>query len=314
VAHVDLALVIQQAVRMTANELGHHAQLIYDLDPTPMKVADDGRLTQVFINLIMNAAHAIPVGRRDDNRVTLRTRSDERGGTTIEVQDTGAGIAPDVLQRVFDPFFTTKDVGVGTGLGLPICHGIVTGLGGQITIDSTVGVGTTVRVVLPRAATEVTPATTPSPPAAAALPAPPRYRVAIVDDEVGVGQSLRRALRRDYEPTVFTASQDLLARIADGEQFDAIVSDVMMPTMTGLELLEELLRVAPRQAARLMFITGGVFTENIKRRLDELETPRLDKPFVLDELRRMIVDLASREQAAPPRDAASPATGRKAAE
>jgi len=298
VASVNLTQVIEQAVKMTANELRHHAQLICDFDPAPMMVADDGRLTQVFINLIMNAAHAIPVGRRDDNRVTLRTRSDDRGNTAIEVHDTGAGIPPDVLQRVFDPFFTTKDVGVGTGLGLPICHGIVTGLGGQITIESTVGAGTTVRVVLPRAVAELSPAGSPPQPSPASAPARQRYRVAIVDDEVGVGQSLQRALGRDHEPTVFTAAQDLLTRIASGEQYDAIVSDVMMPTMTGLELLEELLRVAPRQAARLMFITGGVFTEHIRQRLDELGTPRLDKPFVLDDLRRMIIHCASSEQAA----------------
>ena len=298
VVPVDLTQVIEQAVKMTANELRHHAQLVRDLDPAPVMIADDGRLTQVFINLIMNAVHAIPAGRRDTNCITLRTRADDDGGATIEVQDTGGGIAPEVLQRVFDPFFTTKDVGVGSGLGLSICHGIVTGLGGQITIESTLGIGTTVRVVLPPGApATTTPAAAPH--HAVAAPAARRYCVAIVDDEARIGLALQRALNRDHEPTVFTSAEDLLTRIASGERFDAIVSDVMMPTMTGLDLLEELQRVEPRQAARLMFITGGVFTEHIRQRLNELGTPRLDKPFVLDDLRQMIARCATSDGVVP---------------
>jgi PAS domain S-box-containing protein len=295
---VDLTQVIEQAVKMTANELRHHAQLIRDLDPAPVMIADDGRLTQVFINLIMNAVHAIQPGRRDFNRITLRTRADGEGGAMIEVQDTGAGIAADVLQRVFDPFFTTKDVGVGSGLGLSICHGIVTGLGGQIAISSTVGIGTTVRVTLPPGAPVTPQLARPSHPAV--TPAVQRYRVAIVDDDARVGRALQRALGRDHEAVVFTSAQDLLARIAAGERFDAIVSDVMMPTMTGIDLLEELQRVDPRQAARLMFITGGVFTEDIRQRLDELGPPRLDKPFVLDDLRQMIIRCARTGLVDPP--------------
>jgi PAS domain S-box-containing protein len=309
VVAIDLTQVLDQAVKMTANELRHHAQLVLDLDPVPVMIADDGRFTQVFINLIMNAVHAIPPGRRDANRIMLRTRADDLGGAVIEVQDTGVGIPPDVIQRVFDPFFTTKDVGVGSGLGLSICHGIVAGLGGQISIESTVGVGTKVRVVLPpgAAATAVVLAPAPRGPAVAAVaastPAAQRYRVAIVDDEVRVGLALQRALGRDHEPTVFTGAQALLARISDGERYDVIVSDVMMPTMTGLDLLDELQRVEPRQAARLMFITGGVFTEQIKQRLEELGTPRLDKPFVLDELRQMIARCASRNDVVRPDEA-----------
>jgi signal transduction histidine kinase len=144
-----LADVLESAIRLTGNELRHRAQLVRELGPVPLVVADDGRLTQVFINLLVNAAHAIPEGHSDDNRITVRTRTDPRGRAVIEVEDTGKGMPPEVQARVFDPFFTTKDVGEGTGLGLSICHGIISGLGGQISIDSAPGHGTIVRVVLP---------------------------------------------------------------------------------------------------------------------------------------------------------------------
>src|SRR5262249_48166480 len=134
---VPIALpdVIAAAIRLTSNEVKHRAVLVLDLGATPLVLADDGRLTQVFINLLINAAHAIPEGNTDANRITVRTRTDPGGRAVAEIQDTGGGMAPEILARAFDPFFTTKEIGEGTGLGLSICHGIVSGLGGQIAID-----------------------------------------------------------------------------------------------------------------------------------------------------------------------------------
>jgi nitrogen fixation/metabolism regulation signal transduction histidine kinase len=100
-------------------------------------------------SLLVDKEGTIPEGHSDANRITVRTRTDDQGRAVVEIADTGQGMSSDVQARVFDPFFTTKDVGEGTGLGLAICHGIVTGLGGQIAIDSAVGQGTVVRVVLP---------------------------------------------------------------------------------------------------------------------------------------------------------------------
>ncbi|HEY0986208.1 MAG TPA: ATP-binding protein, partial [Kofleriaceae bacterium] len=147
-APLALADVLEAAIRLTGNELRHRAQLVRELGPVPRVVADDGRLTQVFINLLVNAAHAIPDGHSADHRITVRTRTDAHGRAVAEVQDTGKGMPPEVQARVFDPFFTTKDVGEGTGLGLSICHSIISGLGGQISIDSAPDHGTVVRVVL----------------------------------------------------------------------------------------------------------------------------------------------------------------------
>src|SRR6185436_12130625 len=117
-----IADVLEAALRMTSNEVRHRAQLVRELGPVPQVVADDGRLTQVFINLLINAAHAIPEGHSNDNRITVRTRTDEQGRAVLEIEDTGQGMPPEIQARVFDPFFTTKDVGEGTGLGLSICH------------------------------------------------------------------------------------------------------------------------------------------------------------------------------------------------
>ena len=301
-ARVALALpsVLEAAIRLTGNELRHRAQLVRELGPVPRVIADDGRLTQVFINLLVNAAHAIPEGHSDANRITVRTRTDDHGRAVVEVEDTGTGIPADLLSRVFDPFFTTKGVGEGTGLGLSICHGIVSGLGGQISIDSGPGRGTIARVVLPPApelpAAPSRPATVPEVDAAPRA----RQRVMLVDDEPLVAQTIERLLRRDYDVTIARCGRDAIEHIARGVRFDAIVSDVMMPNMTGIELIEELQRVAPDQAERMIFLSGGAFTAQTRERLDQLGAPQLEKPVTAKELRACLTQIV-RDHGPPPR-------------
>jgi two-component system cell cycle sensor histidine kinase/response regulator CckA len=291
---VSLALpdVLEAAVRMTANELRHRAQLVRELGPTPRVIADDSRLTQVFINLLVNAAHAIPEGHTDGNRITVRTRSDEQGRAVAEIEDTGHGMPAEVQARVFDPFFTTKEVGEGTGLGLSICHGIVTGLGGQISVESTVGKGTIMRVVLPGDGAMPVIAAVAAAPAGPVPSSAQRRRVLLVDDEPQVAQTIERLLRRDYDVTVALCGQDAMEHIRGGARFDAIVSDVMMPNMTGIELVEELQRVAPEQAERLIFLSGGVFTAQTRERLDQIGAPYLEKPITAAELRSCVTRVA----------------------
>ena len=284
--------VVEAAIRLTRNEVRHRAQLVRELGPVPLVVADDGQLTQVFINLLINAAHAIPEGRSDHNRITVRTRSDGAGRVVIEVEDTGKGIAPDLQSRVFDPFFTTKDIGEGTGLGLSICHGIISGLGGQISIESAPGAaGTVVRVVLPPSLAPAAPVPTPA--RAEVTPVGGRRpRVMLVDDEPVVIHTMERLLRRDYDITTASCAQEAIEHVARGVRFDAIVSDVMMPNMTGIELVEELQRLAPDQAQRIVLLSGGAFTAQTRERLDQLGAVQLEKPVTARELRACLVRLA----------------------
>ncbi|HEU4728306.1 MAG TPA: ATP-binding protein, partial [Kofleriaceae bacterium] len=288
---LELADVLGAAIRLTSNEVRHRARLVCELGATPRVSADDGRLTQVFINLLVNAAHAIPEGRSDDNRITVRTRSDEQGQAVIEIEDTGRGMTPEVQARAFDPFFTTKEVGGGTGLGLSICHGIVTALGGRIAIESAPGRGTIVRVVLPAAADlEIAVARTTS---ATSSPPRQRLRVLVVDDEPLVVDMLARVLRRDHDVVTVSCGRAALEHIAAGVRFDAIVSDVMMPNMTGIELLDALVELDHEQARRLIFLSGGVFTPETRARLDELGTLQLEKPVSPRELRTAVMGVAT---------------------
>jgi len=149
---LDVHGVLDLSINMAFNEIRHQARLVKDYGTIPLVEADETRLGQVFVNLLVNASHAIHEGRADKNVIRIVTGTDEAGRVVIEVRDTGRGIRPEHVNQIFDPFFTTKDVGEGTGLGLAICHGIVTGLGGSITVESMVNVGTTFRVTLPAAA------------------------------------------------------------------------------------------------------------------------------------------------------------------
>ncbi|HEX8824927.1 MAG TPA: ATP-binding protein [Archangium sp.] len=145
---VDMRVVLDSCVNMAWSEIRHRARLVKDYGEVPFVLGNESRLGQLFLNLLVNAAQAIPHGNLQGNEIRL-TLTSELGEVVVAVRDTGEGIAPENLGRLFDPFFTTKPVGVGTGLGLSICHGIVTAMGGRISVESERGRGTTFRVFLP---------------------------------------------------------------------------------------------------------------------------------------------------------------------
>jgi C4-dicarboxylate-specific signal transduction histidine kinase len=141
---------IESALRLVRNELQRtNARLERDLQPVPALLGNEARLGQVLVNLLVNATQAFPPRSTGNNRVRISTWSDKAKRVVVEVEDNGAGISPEVMQRIFDPFFTTKPVGVGTGLGLAICHTIVQSMGGTIEVRSTLGRGTVFVLSLP---------------------------------------------------------------------------------------------------------------------------------------------------------------------
>ncbi len=144
----DLNRIVEASLNMARNELRHRARLVKELAPIGPVFANEARLGQVFLNLMLNAAQAMPDGRAGENTVTVTTRQ-EGNQVVASVSDTGSGIAPEVLPRIFDPFFSTKRIGEGTGLGLFISQGIVKDAGGVISVKSKLGVGTTSRCACP---------------------------------------------------------------------------------------------------------------------------------------------------------------------
>jgi signal transduction histidine kinase len=138
---IQLSTVAESAINLAHNEIKYRARLTRDLQATPNVFANEGRLTQVFLNLLINATHAIDKGNPEGNEILVRVWHED-DEVLAEVKDTGKGIDPADLPHVFDPFFTTKARGVGTGLGLYISKNIVSSLGGKLEVDSTVGQGT----------------------------------------------------------------------------------------------------------------------------------------------------------------------------
>ena len=283
---VDVVAVLGTSLRIVQNEIRHRACVVRDLDEALPRVhANAARLGQVFLNLLLNAAQAIPEGRSDANEIRLRGRPSADGTkVVIDIEDTGTGMTPGVITRIFDPFFTTKPIGIGTGLGLAICHQIVRSLGGDIEVTSELDRGSVFRVILPASA---------APPSLAPdvdsdRPAKTRRAVLFVDDEPLLGRSTALLLAPHHDVVAVTSGREAIRRIVSGESFDVILCDLMMPVMTGIELHAELERIAPAVLPRIVFMTGGAFTEEAQAFLAVPGRRHLEKPFSLRAIRALI--------------------------
>ncbi len=286
---VDVRRAVELACKMADNMLRHRARLVLEFDAVPPVEANEGRLCQVFLNLLLNAAQAIPEGEpAERHEITVRLRAGAPGQVVVDVRDTGVGMTPEVLSRVFDPFFTTKAVGVGTGLGLSICHGIVESMGGAISVESKPGQGSTFRVVLRTASHEGDIPSRPTLRLAVPATLVKRASVLVVDDETQVTAALQRALGGEHDVSTAHNGPDALRMLEEGRRFDVILCDVMMPGMTGMDLYTELSRTAPDMAGRVVFMTGGAFTPRAVSFLKEVPNRKLDKPLNLEELRMLV--------------------------
>jgi PAS domain S-box-containing protein len=281
---VDVKAIMESSVRMAWNEIRHRAQLVKRYGVVPGVKANEARLGQVFLNLLINAAQALPEGRAEHHEIRVSTRLDgER--VVIEVADTGPGIRPEIIGRIFDAFFTTKAVGEGTGLGLAICHRIVTDMGGELTVESAPGKGATFRVALPVTHEVETKAAEP----VEERDATGRHgRVLVVDDEELVLRGVERMLVKEHSVVAVTTAAGALALCAAGDKFDVILCDLMMPDMTGMDFHAELSRVAPHLADRVIFMTGGAFTARAQKFLSETPKEHIEKPFRPANLRAII--------------------------
>jgi len=284
VGPVDVVQAVEHAVNMVHNEIKHRARLLLDLAPVPRIIATDGKLAQVVLNLLLNAAHAIPQGNSADNEIQVRTWA-EAGRVYIEVSDTGPGVPEKHRDRIFQPYFTTR-TSDRRGMGLSICRDIVAGFKGEIHLDPAVEKGARFRLWLPVPDESPAPKPTSRPPLH-----PMRGRILVVDDEAPIRNVLQRILGRDHEVVQAASGREAQALLERDPSFDLIMLDLMMPDLSGIDLHRWLALRAPMLARRVVFVTGGAFTHQGNEYLSQVDNPQVDKPFDTAGLRELISGL-----------------------
>ena len=283
---VDVRSVLESAIQLASHQIRHRARIEKELGEVPPVEANAARLGQVFLNVLVNAAEAIPEGQADRHCVRVVTCVADDNTVAIEIADTGVGISAEELPRIFDPFFSAKGPSAGTGLGLSIVHGIVRDLGGRISVQSTVGQGTVVRLELPCGRAWKRPSTQSG--TRVASGAVERCRVLVIDDDQLVGDAIALVLTHESDVTVMTSGEEALRRLAGGERFGLILCDLLMPVMTGMDFYAELVRTAPEAIGSVVFMTGGASTPRARAFVDGLAGTCLQKPIDVKELRKLV--------------------------
>ena len=281
-ARLDLNDVVRRSSRMMQRLLRENIALELDLAAAPIPLEGDGtHLEQVLMNLVVNAADAMPHG----GRLTVRTGVAD-GIATLEIGDTGTGMDAEVQARIFEPFFTTKEASKGTGLGLAVVHGIVAAHGGRIQVASEVGRGSTFTVLLP-----VAPAPSASAPVPEATPGPALAvgggeRLLVVEDEAGAREGLVQVLTMlGYRVTPVGSGTEAAALPAQ-PGFDLLLTDYMLPDTVGTDLAATLQRRWP--GMRVVLMSGYAEEEALRRRIAAGDLPFLQKPFGMETLSRIL--------------------------
>lgn len=288
--------VIDASLAMAWIEIKHRARLRVEIaEGLPPVAADQARLGQVVLNLLLNAAQALPLGRAAHNEIVVSAREVD-GGVRIEVSDTGAGIPKEQLPLVFEPFFTATPVGVGPGLGLTIAHHLVGELKGEIDVRSELGKGTSFSVFIrTEAGTGQRGANDPR---VVVYEPDTRLAVLVIDDEPLVGRTIERALR-EHRVTIASSGKKAIEVLSDQSvEFDLIFCDLLMSELTGREVYAWIQRSRPGVEERMVFMTGGGSVGKEQAFLEEIDNPRLRKPFDLEQIRAVARETAPRVIAA----------------
>jgi CheY-like chemotaxis protein len=292
VTTIDVVAELETARGLVAHEIHHRARLVCNYAPVPPVRARATELRQVFVSILLNAIHAIPAGEAHRHEIRLATRSEPPGRVMIEIADTGTGIPPEVARRIFEPFFTTTP-SQALGLGLAISRDVIAALDGDITIDSTAGQGTTVRLTLPT--TEAAFDSASSAPTPVVTTTAAQRRILIVDDDRPVAAAIALELNT-HDVIVTESGREALEVLRRDADFDLILCDLMMPEVTGMDVHEALRTIAPSLLTRIVFMTGGAFTEQARHFLTDLNPRLIEKPFQAGELVAIVQAVQPRQR------------------
>lgn len=259
--------------------------LSVDIEPDlPMIWADPDQLSQVLINLLVNAEQALH-GWEGVRKIAVSARRNSRNGqVVIKVADSGPGVAEDILPRIFEPFFTTKEVGAGTGIGLSFCYRIVQSHGGTIHVEANAGGGSIFVMTLPpsQQPDELPDEMVDETIAASGL------ACLVVEDEPEVGELIAEVLKRDgFNVTLARSGEQALAALAR-QTFALILSDLKMPNMDGRRLFNHISDRHPSEVEKLVFLTGDTISPDAQVFLGATKRPFLEKPIRPDELRLFV--------------------------
>jgi len=292
--------ILESTILLLKNQLmAHQVELTFSAEPgLPEVEVHANQIKQVFVNIINNAAQAIRGANISGGRINVLAKC-WLDGVAVSISDNGPGMPESVSQHVFEPFFSTKSEGEGTGLGLSICQGIVKEHGGSITVDPGLGSGATFTVELPGAtagrlatATELVGGGAQSP-ATATGAATERLRVLVVDDEPHILHYMQATLESWGHEVVLASDGSQALKRALTQPFDLIICDLRMPRLGGREMYQTLSQMHPAVAGRMVFATGDTVRGDTLQFLERLGRPFLQKPFKLDELRRVLADVKS---------------------
>jgi CheY-like chemotaxis protein/anti-sigma regulatory factor (Ser/Thr protein kinase) len=280
---IDVNEDIRTVMRLIGKEVSFQAEFEVLLNPfLPRIMAAPNSITQIVTNLVVNALQALETSTGTP-KVSVRTDFDDEH-VLLEVADNGPGIPAEMLTKVFDPFFTTKPTGKGTGLGLAITRQLVQKMKGEIFVDNQPGGGALFSVVIERGdavyeigATEQR-----------IMPANGRLRVLLLDDDELILRSLTRSLSPHFECQAVAQARLALDMLSSDGDYDAVVSDVVMPEMNGLEFWTALEHTRPELALKTVFISGGITSEQLRVRVSDTGRPCLTKPVDMSELIRTI--------------------------
>ena len=292
-ASVDINDIVETTLAMRAYEASASGIKVTTKLSTdiPLTFIDASQLQQVFLNIIINAEVEMITAHGKGN-LSVKT---ERIDNTIRVsfKDDGPGIPKKNLDKIFDPFFTTREVGQGSGLGLSVCHGIVTQHGGKIYAQSRFGKGATFFVELPviTKAEQLKFAE----PTAKEPERVSKARILVVDDDTIVQQFLTEVLGEEgHEVEIVENGDDALERI-DSEDYDVILLDIKLPGMSGIELYKYMQKAVKSLARRVIFITGDVMSAETMVFVKSAQAPYITKPFDVEQLKKEIDRILSQQ-------------------
>jgi two-component system NtrC family sensor kinase len=288
---VDISEPVRSALRVAGAELRHRAVTETHLAAGLEVQGNAGRLSQVFLNLFMNASQAFGDRPLAQNRIVVSSeRLDNR--VVVRVSDNGPGILPQHLSRIFEPFFSTKEASKGMGLGLSISRDIARAHGGELQVESTPGRGTTFSLILPVAnvhAVGVEVASQEAPGfAQRRARAAERLRLLFIDDEPAMLRAYERFFGRDYDVVVAADGRQALDILAEGGDFGAIVCDFLMPELTGMEAYRRTLESQPQLADAFVFVTAHVNDKDVRAFVDTVPNKVFEKPLDLEQLKHVI--------------------------